>query len=413
MTWRRRIQLTVEAGYRGAAVGLFTWDESNWDELTWSGVEPVFVALEGATIEKLTTTRGREAGLKRHAAGTAELILAWASPTGNWSFRPSSPIGLGQEIRVTAQVDHGPLIPIYRGAVRSVADDWKPNGPFRIRVRLVDRLAELGAVDLPEGAAAGLGDMTGERLDRIADLAEINAYYRRFDAGQVEHQSSNFARNLLDEAMVSVESEIGDLFADREGFLRFREQFWYNVEARATAAQQTWTNVPATPASVSPTDFDTESSLDDVVNRVSMARAGGTAITVSDAGSIASYGLRTYQRFDLTCRFDADVLAAADNRLLQLAQRTRKLTPLNSELNPRASAADITRLIDVEIGDYHRVLWNDGEPEPFDRAFHVQGVSHAIDASSWRVQCRLWAYADYAPTGNWGEATWGDVTWGT
>lgn len=413
MTWRKRVQLTVEAGYRGQAVGLFTWDQSTWDSENWSGSEPVFIALEGATIEKFSCQRGRESGVRRHAAGTAELILAWASPTGHWSFRPESPIGLGQEIRLAAQVDHGTAIPLYRGAVRNLSDNWEPNGPFRLTVRLVDRLAELAAVDLPESGAVGLGELTGERLHRIADLAEIDPYYRRFDAGQVEHASSTFARNLLDEAMVTTESEIGDLYADREGYLRFKEQYWYNVEARSTALQLAWTNVPATADSVSPTDFDTESSLDDVVNQVSMARVGGTAITVNDPQSISSYGLRTYQRMDLTCRFDADVTAAVNNMLLQLVQRTRKLSPLNAALNPRASAADIERLLDIEIGDYHRLLWDDGEAEPYDRAMHVQGVAHRIDAGAWEVSCRLWAYADYAAPGYWGTATWGDATWGT
>ena len=143
------------------------------------------------------------------------------------------------------------------------------------------------------------------------------------NSGTVEHQSSNFARNLLDEAWATVESDAGtDLVVDRDSTFRLRRRRWWEPPAVGTphprwnATRATWTNGSVAGAFVyCPTAFGTGLDLDDVANQVSMARAGGTAYTVQDSDSIVRYGLRTYQRFDLTCRYDAAVEDAAELRL--------------------------------------------------------------------------------------------------
>lgn len=430
MRLRDRLDVTVEAGYRGASVGSFQWDVSDWDDGdTWSGLEPTWIALDGWTVERVTTRRGRDAGHRRHPAGTAQVELVWQTPAGAWSFRPDPPVALGQELRISVQVrDEAGLavsdvIPLYRGAVRDVRDRWTPARPerpgtFRTVASLVDRFADLGAVDLPElGAAEGLGDLTHQRLERVLGFADIPTYYLRAGTGVVEHQSSTFARNLLDEAQVAVESETGDLYVDREGFIAFRERLPMEGEllppGRETVLMVLWAN-DGTAGAVAPSgEFDTSSNLDDVVNQVSMARTGGTAYTVQDAGSVLAYGLRTHQRFDLTCRYDADVEYRADWLLEQLASRTQRIDQVQRELSPYMDDDVLVSLLDIELRDRHDLRWTDGELT-MEGTFHVQGVSHRITGDSWTVAVNLWAYAGngLAPApAEWGSAHWGTDVW--
>lgn len=442
---RDRVRIIVEAGQRGVSVGGFTWDVSSWDSGgSWGSVEPSWTVLDGWAIESFKSRRGRDRANRRHPAGTATLVLVYRTPAGVWSLRPTAPVALGQEVRLRVDL-FGPtgsslgVKPIYRGAVRFLDDAWTPAAPdrpgvFRLTVQLVDRLADLGAVDLPElGSAVGLDDLTGARLARILGMANIPTYYLRgpygtaLPAGVVHHQSGTFARNLLDEAQVAVESETGDLYVDREGFLAFRERLGTGSYTRENVAQATWSNetpivtpVDSTPGPLAPTSFGTSQDRDDVRNQVSRARTGGTAYTAGgpSTDSALRYGLRTDQRFDLTCRYDADVQYAANYWLAQLATRTQRIERLSKDVDPNMSSADLVQLLDIEIGDRHDVSWTDGE-ETLTGRFHVQGVDHTIQGRggmlSWSVGVNLWAYAGEGLRplpGVWGSAVWGYDVWG-
>jgi hypothetical protein len=406
------------------------WDVSQWDTGTWSGLEPEFVPLAGADIESLSVTRGRDKAYSRMSAGTSEVVLVWREVEDRWSMRSTSPIRLGQELRILARVldppyggDLGPpataYLPLYRGTVRSIRDQWNAEGgEFRLICRLIDRLADLGAVNLPERPVEGLGDTTDERLLRIFDMADIDPTFAILDPATVEHGSSNFARNLLDEAQTTVESDAGStLYVDRDGRIRLlRPTAWRDGSgvARSTIAQMAWSNVAGVEP-VGPTDFGTGQDLDDLRNSIAGARAGGTAITVEDTDAIIAYGKRTNQRFDLTCRYDADAEAWATLWLGELSSRTERIEAVTGEVNPEADVARIADLIDIELMDRQSILWHDGEGE-LQGAFHVQGLSHRVTSRSWRVTVNLWAYSGYgfAPvmTGAvWGTAIWSSSTW--
>jgi hypothetical protein len=431
---RDRVQVIVEAGYRGAAVGGMTWDVSHWDTgATWSGLEPTWVELNGWTVESVRTQRGRQRANERHPAGTATVVLVYRTPRGAWSFRPTAPVALGQEMRVRARpralVGGATLstIPLFRGAIRQISDTWTPSSPdhpglFRLTCSLSDRFADLGAVNLPEQSSAlGLDDLTGARLARILGLAGVpTAYLRGRDglalpAGAVHHQSSTFARNLLDEFQVAIESETGDAWVDREGYIAFRERLGTGSYARETTQQVAWSN-DGTPGSIAPGRFGTGQHLNDVVNQVSRSRVGGTAYTAGGPSSDSAlrYGLRTNQRFDLTCRNDPDVAYCADYWYDQLSDRTQRIDQLQARIDPNMADARLVDLLDVEIGDRHDITWTD-YLATMTGTVHVQGVSHTIDADSWLLGVDLWAYAGEGLTAapdRWGSSYWGTAIWG-
>jgi hypothetical protein len=264
---------------------------------------------------------------------------------------------------------------------------------------------------------------------RILDLAGINRAYALMgtgfdDTGAVHDQSSTFARNLLDEAMNAVESEAGsDLLVDRDGLIRFRRAQWWQAisghtpNPRWNATLLTWANVdtdqPLT-FDVLEGGFGTGSDLDDVRNHVSAARVGGSAILAEDSTSEAKYGVRTYQQFDLICRYDADVTAFANLRIAQLAERTERVDAIRAELDPRRSTADLEAFVDLELGDRHGLSWNDGA-ELFDGIFHVHGIRLRISPDHWQTELDLWAYQGFGLTAAslWGSAHWGTDRWQT
>lgn len=425
--WRDRVEFVVEVGIRGTAAGDMVWDVSSWDSgAEWSDSDPDWQALPGSELESLQCDRGRKSGISRNSAGTASVGLVWRNARGaRWSFRPASILSVGSELRVRAIVDGGTSIPVYRGTIRRLRDRWAKSA-FRLEVQLVDRLADLGAVDLPEQPVAGLGDLTHQRVARILTLAGIDAAYSVVgvdadSSGVIEHASSNFARNLLDEAYTSVESDAGsDLLVDRDGRITLRRPHWWTgAHPRWNATRATWANVdtddPLTFDVLEPGGFGTGTDLDDVRNHVSAARVGGTATTVEDGTSEVRYGMRTYQRFDLTCRFDADVVAWADLYLAELSNRTERVDAIASELDPRRSTTDLERYLDVELGDQHGVTWDDGDGELVG-TFHVLGIRWRVDPAHVRLELDLWAFEGLGfvpPPALWGSALWGSAQWTT
>jgi hypothetical protein len=242
------------------------------------------------------------------------------------------------------------------------------------------------------------------------------------NSGVVQHASSTFARNLLDECMSTVESEAGaDLLVDRDGLIAFRRASWWQSAAghtpnpRWNVTRATWANVETgEPDTFDVLDggFGTGSDLDDVRNHVSAARVGGSAIVAEDAASVVRYGVRTYQQFDLTCRYDADVTAFAAFHIAQLAERTERVDALAAELDPRLSTAEMERWVDVELGDRHAIAWNDGDGL-VSGLYHVHGIRHRIDPEHWRLELDLWAYAGFGLTipAVWGSGVWGTSRW--
>lgn len=427
-SWRDRVELVAEIGVRGTATGDMVWDTSHWDTGHWSGLEPAWSAISGAEVESFGLDRGRRSITQRNSAGTASLGLVWRDARGGrWSFRNASPLRIGDELRIRAIVDGGSPIPIYRGIVRRVRDGWS-KATFRLQASLVDRLADLGAVDLLEVSPEGNNDLTHQRILRILSKALIDPGLAAMgtgfdDSGTVQHAASTFARNLLDEAMVTTESDAGsDLLVDRDGRITFRRaQWWKQIAGHAAhprwnVTRATWSNAELagafTYSPLEPGGFGTGSDLDDLRNHISAARSGGTAIVVEDSDSVARYGMRTNQRFDLTCKDDAGVTAWANLYLAELSARVQRIDAVASELDPRSSSADLERYVDLELGDRHEIQWDDGDGM-LSGIFHVLGIRLRVDPAHWHTELDLWAFGGFglAEGARWGSAHWGSATW--
>jgi hypothetical protein len=404
--WRGRIALVVEVGQRGAAVGESVWDTSDWaepstvDPATWSGLEPVWVPLDGCNVSELTTRRGRLFGTDRFSTGTATATLEWELEDGAWSFRASAPIKLGDELRFSASVDGGAPVPIWRGHIKTYKDVWTP-GIHRLtaRVAMVDRFADLAAVIAPAlGSPVGAGETTGARLERILAAAELPAAYSSIATGEATVAATILERNLLDEANATAEAEPGQLYVDRSAVIVFRDRNWRSELWRSSSTMLVWSSagdVDTFPPHTCINDLSTELNTDLVANQVTRAKTGGTPYTVRDETAILLYGLRTNQRLDMVNDTQADVEFAADLYLAQRSQRVHQVGPLRAVVNPYSPGRVIQGLIDIELLDRHRLDWDDGSGQAlYTELVHVQSIAHTIGPLTWTVECGVWAYRD-------------------
>jgi len=421
MSWWEHLEVEVRWGARGvAAGGAGAWDLDVWDGPgTWSGWEPSWAVLDDCWISNLTVTRGRAKATERFSAGTLSMTLVAAQRDQSriWSWLLDQPT-IGDELSIRARVrDGGDWWPLFRGSITALSDGFELDGRLAVSVAGIDAMAEIAAVDLPEvDPPVGAGERSDQRISRILDLIGFPVERRRLDVGVVTVQSTNLARNLLDEAQVTAESEVGDLWVDAEGMVIFRNRQWWLTDPRTTSSRVTYSNVPG--SGHCPAVFRTALDLSDLENRVSMARAGGTALTVIDHASRARFGLRTFTRFDLVCEFDVDVQIAASARLAENRQRTRRVEQLS--VKPEAAvivgvpaAVAWGPVLDLRLGDAATVEWlAGGADEPDSRLMHVQGWTHTIDAAGgWVTDLQVWDRPGYTPVSGWDIALWDGSEW--
>jgi hypothetical protein len=274
------------------------WGTARWGAARWSSSEPCG-ATSPAKRCPPTITRGVEHAFDRFGVSTASLALlnvdGWVWAAQPLVLRP------GRPIRLVATHPTLGSFALWRGFVDNVAPVGEGGAVAAVTLDCVDALSVFAQVNQAElDPPVGAGELTGARMHRIADLAVWPAQWRRFDPGVVRVQSTNLARNLLDEAGVTADSEGGGaLYADRDGMIVYRGRNWQRTVGvdRGTL-----------PGSAGcPTGYRLSHALADVANRVLVARAGGTQRTFNHGASQSKYGVRTCQRNDLICQDDVDV----------------------------------------------------------------------------------------------------------
>jgi hypothetical protein len=322
-------------------------------------------------------------------------------------------VTIGDEVRVTARLlAEDTWYPLYRGDIRSLTDKWSPFGVHLLTINATDILGRLGRIDLLEQEPTGAGDHGGARMDRIADYAQIPESRRRFDTGIMVLQATNFARNLAGEAEVTAASEGGDVYSDSEGRLTFRQRNWWQTDDRASEVRQIWANqtVPDPDGApvACPETINTREGLDLIANIVNYARAGGTVQQARDTASMSLFGPITYGRSDLMNQNDEDVASLAAYRVAETGQRTRIIDGI--EVNPRGDEQAWPGVVDLQLGDLHRLYWNDGE-QTTDLLVHVQGIKHTIAPLTWQTSLMVWDRYGYTPAAGWDVDNWDEANW--
>jgi hypothetical protein len=332
----------------------------------------------------------------------ATVTVTLADPAGIYDpLNPDSPFSYGNRSRlvpgtpveVFAEVIAEPAAAVaavnthylFAGTADSWGEDWTPDPHERRAVLVATDDTKLWArYNRPEQPAAGAGDTTQQRVQRLVD------YYGWL--GTVEHgvssvtlQSTTLAQPGWELLNRTLDDELGTVYFAPDGTLRW-------------LGRDIWGTEPAPFVTLGCDDLggfdvlvDASPSNTDLQlrNAVYAARNGGTTQTVRSDSSIARYGEYDYQRTDLGLATDLLVSGWATYvlNLYAVPQVTLDHVTMVPAVSP-ASWEVFDRVLGLRwVEHVARIVW-----APPDRPDHVidvharvVGSQHSITRTAWEI----------------------------
>lgn len=339
----------------------------------------------------------------RYEAGTCVIELNNADrrfdPTnlaGPYVLAGRTQIEPMRRVRITAVWD-GVGYPLFDG----YADAWKVDyqGPSWSTVTLTatDAFKIFASHDRSESAPVGAGETTGARVNRILDSIAWPAEDRIVDTGDSTVQATTLAANVLTELQLTSDSELGEFYVDPTGHAVFRSRHALMDDPRSSTSQATFGDDPASSTEVPYASVQLEMDDTTFANRVSIARAGGTAQVAEDTDSIARYLVRTFNRTDLLLETDEEAASYAGFVLHQASTpelRYRQLTLINPrpQVQDRAWPQMLGRL----FGDRVTIIRRPPGGGTITRDVFLRGVEHSSDGETWQTKFTLQAADRYS-----------------
>jgi hypothetical protein len=381
------------------------WDEDRWDAVDFDNFVDVSCDCSGVSID-----RGRSGPLDHAQPGRARLELD--NPTGIYSPWNTIDVNgsdmgrpvLGPDTPLRVATATGPL---FTGFVRTVTET-DDGGESTVALACTDALSFLGDANGLEQAAQGAGEAAGARLGRIFNQAALPALVDRdLDAGVTALQATTLAKGALEEAWLTADTDGGVLWATAAGVVRYVDP--PGIEApEFTEPVATFTDDPDRTPGLCPIQFTVASDRDHVKNVVTVARAGGTAQTVTDPVSISRHGARTTQRTDLIHTTDAWSTTIAQIMLNRLSNAEVTLSPLDGvptdddEWYALAHVVDLGSRIEVIRHRWAQVL---------EVLATVDGISHTITLDQWTLTLRCAPGQQTQGYTRWDSARWDVDPW--
>lgn len=381
---RTDLQPLIELAGPGIGSSGAVYDISEYDETEYAGGAEDWVAVEcdGVTA---TTRRGRSTAEDRFDVGTAQVTLR--NPQGFYSVGGgtfTAPLRPGHRLRVSVYIFGVGAIPVYTGTVDKVVDRVDVDGSALTFITATDALSYFAAYNNPAESPQGAGELSGARVNRILDDVGFAASRRSIDPGYVPLQETTLADNTLAELLLTADSEGGALYASVDDKLVFRDRswpYWGPPELYATVTPPADETPQICPADVREPFRDRAR----IRNSVTLGRVGGSAITVTDGASIATYGPRSVQRTDLLCVSDADVRLLAARTVAGLSEPIVRIPGVELRLDDvTVSTDEIVAALALGFGSILRVevpaenwsYWADAV---------VEGIEHRFDPDTWTV----------------------------
>lgn len=404
--------ITVEAGLSTGTSGFAIWDTSVWDTGVW-GPDIVWTDISTYVLN-ITTNLGRQREGDRYIGG---LTLSLNNTDGRFTpanlSGPYVSAGVSQirplvPFRVKGTWA-GVTYPLAYGLADDFVDTFPEYGCWAVTtVPCPDAWSILAAFDGLEQNEVGAGETSGRRIQRI--LANAGwALPASVALGTATMQATTLAQNASGEALLTTDSEGGAIWCDPDGTLVFEDRLALIENTRSNTSRVTFgTTLPIKEAA-------TSIGADRLVATVSLARAGGTAQTVSDATALAFYGRnRRYSRFDLICETDAQVYGLASLELATRKDPEYRVVAVTCQggLSP---AVMWPWLLGLRIRDRVTVTFTVRVSGiTITRACFVEGISHVINRDlTWETTFSFSSATVYAAftTSQWDIGTWDSSTW--
>lgn len=385
------VALGAEEGGANVAIWAPDANQALWDtEGEWSGLTPSWVDVTD-DAEGLTTARGRDRWEQQFRVGTC--IARVDNQGGQYNpDRPVVPGALklrpGRWLRVLGRRtdDGSEWVPLWTGQIDAMEDIYTSAAHG---IDSVFTSLDFGArfqIDDPPALDTPIppGELTSDRVTRVLNEAGWPDYFRDIEPGLHTMAESSLAGSRWVEMQAAATAEGGSMFMGADGVPTFRNRDWLSDKIGGPAKF----TVGAVASNVQIIDADNDWSQQRIYGDVRMSRKGGTEYRVESPESVSLYGRRTYQRYDIECENDTQLITIADRFLASHEfDRSRlesvRLVPINPD--------GITELLNVALGDLIRVtVRTQGDDSwAYTDDYFVQKVTHQIDASDWVTVLRI------------------------
>jgi hypothetical protein len=347
-----------------------------------SGTLPVEITN---LVTRTNIRRGRSRITSKFEAGTADVVLY--DQNGDWN--PMNPAGAYyphlvplRQIIIYATylgVDYF----LFSGFITNYDTGFRQGNEdvSTVTLRCVDGTKLLAGSSISTVTGTPAGQLSGARVDALLNAIDWPVSLRNVDAGDSLLQADPGTSRTALEALNTVQdSEFGGLFVDGEGQVRFVSRT--NLIAAPATAVYTFadngTNISYTNAIV---------ALDDtnLVNDVTVTRAGGTAQNAFDQTSIDTYFLHSGTRSGILVQTDAEALNQAQGILATRKDPEVRVDSISlnlyDDINPNKPLAGV----DIELLDGIQVTKTMPGSSSVVQPSLVQGIHHNITKSSWET----------------------------
>jgi hypothetical protein len=374
--------VTVEVGFGVDAVGgdFFVLDDpvrGELDDATYLlAPDTVFIDVTDH-VAAVSIDRGRERELDEYATGTASIVF-------NDDDRTFDPAYSGSPY-------YGEIVPMKRARVswqgidlfNGWVDDWSViyepgNNLSRVTADCVDGFAILANQELTEIAAAHSGDMSGERISRVLDLAEVDfPATRDIDTGNSTLGATTFGTNALAYLQACARAEAGYLFVAADGTLTFRNRTaTLNTPADVTFSDDRTAGIPYRSVSQ-------RSAADLLYTRVTgTSETTDVEVVAIDADAAEQFLVRTLALGTLFTIDDDETQNLVDFHLQRFAAPELRFHA--ATLNAVAlDETELTTVLSLELTDIVSIERSPlGIGATIERLSILDGVSHRIAHTS-------------------------------
>jgi hypothetical protein len=336
-------------------------------------------------VTRTNIRRGRSRITSKFEAGTADVTLY--DQNGDWN--PMNPAGAYypnlvplRQIIIYATylgVDYF----LFSGFITNYDTGFRQGNEdvSTVTLRCVDGTKLLAGSSISTVTGATAGQLSGARVNALLNAIEWPVSLRNVDTGDSTLQADPGTSRTALEALNTVQdSEFGGLFVDSEGAVRFVSRT--ALIADAGTAVYTFaddgTNISYTNAIVA---FDDTN----LVNDVTVTRAGGTAQNVFSQPSIDTYFLHSGTRSGILVQTDAEALNQAQGILATRKDPEVRVDSIQLNLYDDTNPNKPLSGVDIELLDGISVTKTMPGNSSVVQPSLVQGIHHEITKASWNT----------------------------